>query len=398
MEDVFVDALDRIVSQWDEPVVVRSACAGGLGTVTAVKRVAAEGARPEPSGSASLDPHSRYLRAVWHHLHQCAAQAERWVYIYGAGAHGKWLLTLIKDLPRTRLRGFLDDAPTQTTLGSYPVTRPDAARVPTDAVVLLSSDQHEPQLYARARAVFGEDALIVRLYETLPTGPYPRPESPEAIARRREATRRARRVWGGGEFVGPYEQSGSVTGFLLEQWLWKLRERIRGRVLDMSTPRHWHNWVYDLPDVDRVLVSDLDRDIVLKGGHASRVDHRVDFAAESIDLPAGSFDTVLCMSILEHCADPARMLTNLHHVLAAGGTLFLATPYACVDGHCRPDYWRFGRDGLALLAGKTPWGHIETSALGDVGGCLADVLGSDHSAADGHDGIPLITCLTASKA
>ena len=256
----------------------------------------------------------------------------------------------------------------------------------------------EAELFAAARARFGDRARIVRLYDGLPPGPYPRAESPDTLARRREATRRARQRWGGESFVGPYERAGFVTGYLEEQWLWRFRDHMHGHVLDMSTPRYWHAWIHDLPEVDRVSISDLDRDVVMKAGYASRVAIRADFAAPNLDVPRGSLNTVLCLSVAEHCDNPRRLLANLHEVLAPGGTLLLSVPFACADGHCRPDYWRFCRDGLALLARQAGFGDVQTGSLGNVAPLLADLLGHDFDTACDQDGIPLINWLATRKA
>ena len=40
----------------------------------------------------------------------------------------------------------------------------------------------------------------------------------------------------------------------------------------------------------------------------------------------GSYDTVLCLEVIEHLMNPLRLLLQIHHVLKPGGTLFLSTP------------------------------------------------------------------------
>jgi hypothetical protein len=381
MDDVFADALRRLVGRTGQTSEVEASPIPG----------------PGPA-EAPLDSHSRFLRAAWSHLSAEAARSNSLIYIYGAGAHSEWLLSITNDLPRTNLKGFLDDAASGREFHGFPIAAPSEACLEAGTIVLISSDRHEAELYRRARDQFGDRISVVRLYEGLPPGPYPRPESPEQLARRREATRRARARWGGSEFAGPYERAGTVTGFLQEQWLWRHRHRLHGHVLDMSTPRHWHAWVYELPDVERVSISDLERTIIMKGGYASTVDYQVDFCAPAPPIEPNTFDTVLCLSILEHCEDPGGLLRNLHRVLAGGGTLMLVVPFAYLDGHCRPDFWRFGCDGLALLADKAGFTESETGALGDVGPLLEETLGCELAAGGGHNGIPLLNWLIATKA
>ena len=42
--------------------------------------------------------------------------------------------------------------------------------------------------------------------------------------------------------------------------------------------------------------------------------------------PAGAFDVVTCWHVIEHAADPRRVIEEIHRVLRPGGWLFLATP------------------------------------------------------------------------
>ena len=344
---------------------------------------------------ADLDSHTRYVRAVWRHAQGTAEAAGVPLYVYGAGAHSEWLLSVTDDLPRAHLGGFLDDTP-RDRFHELPVLHPEQAQVPDGTVVLLSSDRYEEQLHARAQTLFGNHVKLIRLYASMPAGPYGPPEPAERRAQRLEATRRARQRWGGAEFVGPYERAGYVTGFLEEQWLWGHRARLTGRILDMSTPRHWHEWIHDLPGV-QVTISDLEQDVILKANHASPVDLQADFCADRLPVAPGSFDTILCLSILEHCRAPGRLVSNLHSVLAPGGTLLLSTPFTYLEGHCNPDYWRFCKAGLRLLAEEAGFEEIETTSLGEISFVLAEVLGFEPAAGDAQLSLPLLTCMRATK-
>jgi SAM-dependent methyltransferase len=44
------------------------------------------------------------------------------------------------------------------------------------------------------------------------------------------------------------------------------------------------------------------------------------------DLPAASFDLILCSEVLEHIPDPARVIAGLRRLVAPGGILVLSTP------------------------------------------------------------------------
>lgn len=79
-----------------------------------------------------------------------------------------------------------------------------------------------------------------------------------------------------------------------------------------------------------------------------------DILADLHDLPAAdaSFGFVLCTEVLEHVADPARVLQELARVLRPGGSLLLTVPFVG-ELHEEPhDHWRFTSHGMKrLLAG-----------------------------------------------
>ena len=167
------------------------------------------------------------------------------------------------------------------------------------------------------------------------------------------------------DFVGAYEEACLANGVILEQWLYSRRHLINGRVLDMSGVRHWNQFIYELETVDEVVVSDLTRSVVEKLGHTTPATVIADFSAADLPMPAESLDTVLCLSVLEHCSDPFQMVANLGQILRPGGHLFVQCPYAYLDGHDTPDNWRFGRDGYLLLADKAGLEVVDIGSFGD---------------------------------
>lgn len=209
---------------------------------------------------------------------------------------------------------------------------------------------------------------------------------------RRAALRRARIGFGDPAFVGPYERHGSTAGFYEEQWLWAHRKLIRGMVLDMSTPKHWHEWIYRLPEVSRVYISDLKGTEVEKYGFDSPVDITADFCAEELPVAGDSFDTVLCLSILEHSINPYMLVTNLCKALKPGGWLFINVPFAYPDGHCEPDYWRFGQEGLKFLVSAQPLTDIRQGRLCDLWSDVGPILGHDPDNS-WHHGLPVYNWL-----
>jgi SAM-dependent methyltransferase len=61
----------------------------------------------------------------------------------------------------------------------------------------------------------------------------------------------------------------------------------------------------------------------------------------AIPEPDASFDAVLCVSVLEHLADPARALKDFARLLRSGGKLILTAPFAGVT-HLAPYHFYTG--------------------------------------------------------
>jgi len=84
--------------------------------------------------------------------------------------------------------------------------------------------------------------------------------------------------------------------------------------------------------------------------HAAAADIRS--SLEALPIEAGVFDAVLVTQVLEHVADPARVLSELYRVIRPGGRLYLTVPLVW-ELHEEPhDYFRYTPHGLRhLVAG-----------------------------------------------
>jgi SAM-dependent methyltransferase len=214
------------------------------------------------------------------------------------------------------------------------------------------------------------------------------------------ALRRIKRKLPKSGFIGPYEKARIPLGIYQEQWLWRHRHLIRGDVLDMSTPKHWHRYIHELASVSTVTISDIKPGILEKAGHTSPVELVGDFCKQKLPIPEKSFDTILCISILEHCVDPQAMVTNSRRLLRPGGIAFFICPYANIDGHTGemcPDYWRFGRDGYLLLAQRAQLAVVETGGIGELGRSFLSHTGADVSANSWHRGVPIANWMICRK-
>ena len=73
---------------------------------------------------------------------------------------------------------------------------------------------------------------------------------------------------------------------------------------------------------------------------------------EELPFPDHSFDRVISIVVLEHTAEPCRVLSEFRRVLSESGTVHLVVPHMWEE-HQRPhDYFRFTSNGIRhLMAG-----------------------------------------------
>lgn len=95
----------------------------------------------------------------------------------------------------------------------------------------------------------------------------------------------------------------------------------------------------------------------------------------TIPLGDGSVDAVLATELLEHCPDPARVLAEIHRVLAPGGTLLFTVPFLW-PLHCVPhDEHRYTPFALERLVRGAGFDAVRVEALGGWDASLATLLG-----------------------
>jgi SAM-dependent methyltransferase len=101
-----------------------------------------------------------------------------------------------------------------------------------------------------------------------------------------------------------------------------------------------------------------------------------DIVADLRDLPVAdaSFGFVLCTEVLEHVADPARVLGELRRVLRVGGRLLVTVPFVG-ELHEEPhDHWRYTNHGLAGLLARSGFEQIAVTPLTGYWSTVAQVL------------------------
>jgi SAM-dependent methyltransferase len=95
---------------------------------------------------------------------------------------------------------------------------------------------------------------------------------------------------------------------------------------------------------------------------------------DALPLADGSFDAVLCTQVLEHVADPAVVLAELHRVLRPGGWLWLTVPLTW-PLHEEPfDFFRYTPYGLTHLLEGAGFGGVHVAPRNGYFATVAQLL------------------------
>lgn len=131
----------------------------------------------------------------------------------------------------------------------------------------------------------------------------------------------------------------------------------RARVLDAGCGEAAYRVCFE----GRVYVG-LDHALGDPNGDYSGIDARADLAA--LPFKNASFDGALNIVVLEHTADPARVLCEIARTLKPGGRLLLVVPQQWEVHQAPHDYFRFTRFGLERLLGQSGFAAPRIEPLG----------------------------------
>lgn len=78
-------------------------------------------------------------------------------------------------------------------------------------------------------------------------------------------------------------------------------------------------------------------------------------------------DLVICISMLEHCANPFAAARTMQDVLNPRGVLAVAAPFSWRIHAYPDDYWRFTPSGFRVLFDEIEWKEIWPIPLVELG-------------------------------
>jgi hypothetical protein len=87
-----------------------------------------------------------------------------------------------------------------------------------------------------------------------------------------------------------------------------------------------------------------------------------DFTSVDRILKRKRFNTVFCLSVLEHCSNPFIMAENITNLLNKNGVLYVSVPFSWAFHAFPSDYWRFTPEGVRILFPKMVF-NIENSNM-----------------------------------
>lgn len=77
------------------------------------------------------------------------------------------------------------------------------------------------------------------------------------------------------------------------------------------------------------------------------------------DYPAGAYDSVICMGLLEHMKDPEKLIEKTHQALKPGGKVYIAASSVFSIHRGPENYFHVTHYGAKVLMEKFEWSRLD---------------------------------------
>lgn len=133
------------------------------------------------------------------------------------------------------------------------------------------------------------------------------------------------------------------------EWVEHLKERIRGPILEIGSKRYgpppkFFNYRTLFPDVEFLGI-----DMESGEGVDAVVDMTCDFGEIDGLLGGRRFNTVICMSVMEHVRDIYAFASNVDKLMNPEAVIMVSVPFAWGVHSYPDDYWRFTPSAIKFL-------------------------------------------------
>jgi SAM-dependent methyltransferase len=144
--------------------------------------------------------------------------------------------------------------------------------------------------------------------------------------------------------------------FYNEQFLKEHQDKINGRVVDIGCGQmKYRKMIEEINNVEEYIGVDY---------YESKGVKIVADLNKTLPIEDDSFDTAICISVVEHLLEPQLALNEICRILKPGSYLLLSTPWIFPFHNVPDDYFRFSGKALNYMLEKAGFKIIENYPTG----------------------------------
>ncbi|HEY4495214.1 MAG TPA: class I SAM-dependent methyltransferase [Candidatus Paceibacterota bacterium] len=138
-----------------------------------------------------------------------------------------------------------------------------------------------------------------------------------------------------------------------------ISQHARGKVIDIGCGMmHYKEFITKLPTVTRYDALDIE-------ARAMSVDIIGD--VQNMDaIKSNTYDTVLCLQVIEHIPNPFRAINEIYRILKPNGVLILSAPHLSRLHEEPNDFYRYTKYGLRYMLEKSEFKDISIIPVGGL--------------------------------